>query len=449
MLGYGMRLRNLNLTGIGSIEEIKTRVAKTASTRPKGAWILGGGWDHEKLQEQRYPNTHDLDEATSNPVFLRRICGHVAVANTPALSTFRIDRNTPDPEGGVIVKDHHGDPTGILKEKAIDHVQEFIPRNEKETRAALVSASRRLVRFGLTSLQCIIEDVEEFRAIRNLKDEGKIPQSIYAILPSSLVDHLVSCGLSTEKGGAALRVGGLKVYLDGSLGARTAALNDAYSDDPTSSGMLTVTHDQLSELSIKARKARFQLCIHAIGDRAVEMAIKILEEIFGPRDCRRLRHRIEHSSLLSPRLISKMRKLGLVASVQPRFIYSDSWASRRLGLSRARYLYPFSSMVRAGIPIAAGSDSPVEDPNPLEGIWSAVVRPGSAYPEERLTVDQALAGYTTGASFASFSEDARGTLEPGSAADMVVLNNDPFESRPDDLRRIRVVCTIIGGEVVA
>ncbi len=448
LLGYGMLLRNLNLSGSRSIEEIKRRVAKAASTRPKGTWILGRGWDHEKLQEERYPNRRDLDEASSNPVFLRRICGHVAVANSPALLISRIDRNTADPEGGVIVKDSQGEPSGILKERAIDQVQRFIPRSEEETRAALVSASRRLVRLGLTSLQCIIEDAEEFRAIRSLKDEGKIPQSIYAIMPSSLIDHLISSGFSTEKGEDALRLGGVKVYLDGSLGARTAALTDPYADDADSSGMLTMSHRQLSEVAIKARKAGFQLCIHAIGDRAVELAIKTLEEIFGSRDCRSLRHRIEHSSLVSPRLISKMGKLGIVASVQPRFIYSDSWANDRLGPNRTHHLYPFFSMVRAGIPLAAGSDCPTEDPNPLEGIWSAVVRPGSGA-EERLTVDQALAGYTTGASYASFSEDARGTLDLGNAADMVILDKDPFESRPEDLRNIRVVSTIIGGEVVA
>ncbi len=449
LLSYGMLLRSLDLSGSQSIKEIKKRVAKSASARFADRWVLGRGWDQEKLREQRYPNKRDLDEATSNPVFLRRICGHVAVANSTALSIARIDRSTVDPEGGEIAKDPQtGEPSGILKENALDLVQRSVPRSEEETKAALVSASRKLVRLGLTSLHCIIEDAEEFRAIQNLKAGGEIPQSIYAVMPLKLMDNLVSSGLSTEKGEAALRVGGVKVYLDGSLGARTAALIQPYADAPDSTGMITTTREHLLEVAVKARRASFQLCIHAIGDKAVEMAIQTLGEIFGAQGCRHLRHRIEHSSLTSSQLISKMRKLGLVASVQPRFIYSDSWAGKRLGPRRVRHLYPFSSMVRAGIPLAAGSDCPTEDPNPIEGIWSGVVRPG-LNPEERLTVRQAITAYTLGGSYGSFSENVRGTLEPGKRADMVVLDRDPFESRLECLRTIRVLCTIIDGEVFA
>jgi predicted amidohydrolase YtcJ len=442
-----MMLRNLNLYRAHSIEDIKNRVAKRASGGPPDNWVLGRGWDQEKLRERRYPEKLDLDEATSKPVFLQRVCGHVAVANSSALSISGIDRNTSDPEGGVIVKDAKGEPTGVLKERAIDLVQRRIRRNDDEARSAVVSASKRLTRLGLTSLHCIIEDAQEYRTLKNLKDDGRIPQSIYAIMPANLIDHLISSGFSTEKGGDAIRIGGVKVYLDGSLGARTAALRDPYSDAPDSSGMLTLTRDQLHKLAIKAGKAGFQLCIHAIGDRAVETAIEELDEVFGPKHCRRLRHRIEHSSLVSPRLIAKMRKLGVVASVQPRFIYSDSWAYDRLGSTRTRWLYPFSSMIGAGIPLAAGSDCPVEDPDPLEGVWSAVARPGLDS-SERLDVGQAISSYTTGASFASFSEDSRGTLDAGKVADMVVLDKDPFKSEPGDLRNIRVVSTIIGGEVV-
>ena len=448
LLAYGMMLQNLNLSKAHSIEDIRNQVAKRASEGPLDGWVLGGGWDQEKLRERRYPSRFDLDEAASKPVFLRRVCGHVAVANSSALSASGIDRDTPDPAGGVIMKDGNGEPTGVLKERAISLVERRIPRNEAEARSAVVAASKRLTRLGLTSLHCIIEDAEEHRILKDLKADGRISQSIYAIMPANLINHLISSGLSTEKDGDEVRVGGVKIYLDGSLGARTAALRDPYSDAPDSSGMLTLTRDQFHKLAIKAGKAGFQLCIHAIGDKAIETAIEELDEVFGPKHCRRLRHRIEHSSLMSPRLISKMRKLGVIASVQPRFIYSDSWAYDRLGPTRTRWLYPFSTMIRAGILLVAGSDCPVEDPDPLEGVWSAVARPGldSA---ERLSVEQALSCYTTGASYASFSEDSRGTLDVGKEADMVILDKDPFKSAPEDLRKIRVVGTIIGGKVVA
>ena len=440
-------LQNLNLSKALSIQDIKHEVAKRASELHRDSWVLGRGWDQEKLTDQRYPERLDLDKATSKPVFLLRVCGHVAVANSSALSISGINRHTADPDGGIIAKDVEGEPTGVLKERAIDLVRRIIPRHEMETSSALVLASRRLAKLGLTSLHCIIEDSEEYRVLQNLKSEGKIPQSIYAIMPVNLIDHLASSGIATEKGGDSIRIGGVKVYLDGSLGARTAALRDPYSDAAGSSGMLTINQAKLRDLAVKARKAGLQLCIHAIGDRAIETAIETLDETFGPRECRRFRHRIEHSSLVSPRLISKMRRLGVMASVQPRFIYSDGWANDRLGPTRTRWLYAFSTMISAGIQLAAGSDCPVEDPNPLEGIWSAVARPGLDA-AERLKVGQALSSYSTGAAYASFSEDSRGTLDSGKAADMVVLDKDPFKSEADDLRGIRVVSTIIAGEVV-
>lgn len=447
LLSYGMLLRNLDVSKSGSLREIQNHLRQRAS-KGNHSWILGRGWDQEKLRERRYPNKYDLDKVASEPVFLLRVCGHVAVANSAALSASGIDRNTANPDGGFIEKDSQGEPTGILKERAIEMVQNNVPRDEKETREALISACRRLARLGLTSLHCIIDNAGELRALQKLKSEGKIAQSIYAILPAGMLDHLVAVGVSTERNVSNPRIGGVKVYLDGSLGARTAALTEPYTDSPDSSGMLTITRDQLLEVAAKARDSNFQLCLHAIGDKAVEIAIETLDRVFGAQGCKLLRHRIEHSSLTSPRQISRMRKLGIVASIQPRFILSDTWAERRLGPTRVHHLYPFSSMIRAGVMLAAGSDCPVEDPSPLEGIWSGVVRPGLGS-EESLTIDQAIDAYTVGASYASFSENERGTLEPGKIADMVVLDRDPFESSLEDLRKTRVERTIINGEVAA
>jgi predicted amidohydrolase YtcJ len=281
-----------------------------------------------------------------------------------------------------------------------------------------------------------------------LKREHKVPQSIYAIIPANLVDGLASQGVSREESEDTFRVGGVKLYLDGSLGARTAALNEPYQDDPTSSGMLVMSHEELRKVALKARESAFQLCIHAIGDKAVDLAVQVLGDTFGTEGCRRLRHRIEHSSIVSEKSMKEMRRLGIIASVQPRFVYSDQWANDRLGPRRLPELYPFSSMGRAGIMLTAGSDCPVEDPNPFEGIWSAVARPGLNR-EEQLTLDEALVAYTKNPSYASFSEEIRGTLNPGNAADMVVLDQDPFESSPEALRHTKVLSTIIDGKVVA
>ncbi len=448
LLNYGMLLRTLDLSQVGSIQELKKRVAITSSREKENSWILGRGWDDEKLRDDRYPNRHDLDEATSHPVLLKRVCGHVAVASSNALTSAGISEATPDPEGGIIVRDSNGVPDGVLKERAIELIERVVPRSAYETRKALITASRQLVKLGITSLHCIVSEANELAELRKLKAGGEILQSIYAIVPLALLDQLTELGFSTEKGPEGFRIGGVKLFLDGSLGARTAALNAPYSDEPGSSGMLTMNREHLERVVVKAREEGFQLCIHSIGDRAVDIATQVLDASFNARNCRERRHRIEHASLVTEESIQKMRRLGVIASVQPRFIYSDSWASQRLGLERLPNLYPFGTLTKHGVVLAAGSDCPVEDPNPFEGIWSAITRPGLDS-SEALTVMQALAAYSRNAAYASFCEDTRGTLEPGKIADMVVVDRDPFESRPDSIRETKVVATIISGKVVS
>jgi predicted amidohydrolase YtcJ len=448
LLNYGMLLRTLDLSPAQSIGEIKRRVKRWTATAGDDTWVLGRGWDDEKLREHRYPTRGDLDLATSNPVFLKRICGHVAIANSAALSAARIDNRTLDPPGGRIVRDSHGIPTGVLKETAIELVEKVVPESMDKTKAALIHASAKLSKLGLTSLHCIISGRTELKALRELKRQQRVPQSIYAIIPANLLESLEVPAQSWKEKGNDLRVGGVKLYLDGSLGARTAALNRPYSDDPSSSGMITFSLKELKRLASRAKASKFQLCIHAIGDKAVDLAVQIFGQTFGVKGCRQLRHRIEHASIVSEKSKREMRRLGLIASVQPRFVYSDQWAEDRLGPKRLSRLYPFASLARAGITLSAGSDCPVEDPDPFEGIWSAVARPG--FDEaERLTVSEALTAYTKNPAYASFSEKFRGTLAPGNLADIVVLNRDPYESSLKSLREIRVVRTIIEGRVVS
>ncbi len=445
LLGYGTLLRTLDLRGTRSIGEVQRAVVAAAKKRPKASWIVGRGWDQEKLREGRYPNREDLDVAGSRPVLLKRISGHVGVVNSPAMAIAGIDRNTSNPEGGEIQKDpSDGEPTGVLKEQALDLVQRTIPEDEREAAVSITTAAKRLVRLGLTSLHCIVENLFELKLLRRLKHEGKIPQSLYAILPLSLLKYAVTTGLRTETREAGFRVGGVKLYLDGSLGARTAALGEPYSDDPGSTGMLTMARDDVDQVVGDAAGSGFQLLIHAIGDRAVEEAVRAIKKANSPARRGRLRHRIEHSSLTPPSLLPSMRKNGTVCSVQPRFIYSDSWALKRLGLRRISNLHPFRSILRAGVGLAFGSDAPAEDPNPFEGVWSAVTRPGLPS-NERLTARQAFASYTKGSAYASFSEAYAGTLEPGKRADMVLLDQDPFRCEPSELRNIHPLATFLEG----
>lgn len=445
LLWYGMLKRTLDLAGGRSVQEVQRAVRVAARLRPKGGWIIGRGWDQEKFIERRFLNRGDLNSFGAHPVFLKRICGHVAVANDIALSLAGIGKDTPDPHAGEIVRDSaNGEPTGLLKESAIELVEDVVPRREAEVRDALVAAADRLLQFGLTSLHCIIEGPMELKVMRQLKSEAKIKQSIYAILPLGLLDQTLGMGLTADRGNTGFRLGGFKVYLDGSLGARTAALSEPYSDDSKSLGILRMNAGELAEVAVKASKSGFQLCVHAIGDRAVETAVVALEKSVRIGE-RSLRHRIEHSSLTPPRLLRRMKRIGVVASVQPRFVYSDSWAVQRLGPRRVRHLYPFRSMLMAGLKMAFGSDSPVEDPNPFEGIWAAVERPGLSS-KERLTVSEAFGCCTSGSAFASFSEGDVGMLLPGKRADMVVLDRDPFICNSAALRETRVLRTFVSGK---
>jgi predicted amidohydrolase YtcJ len=447
LLNFGMLLRNLDLTRTESIADLTRQVGESASTGPAEKWILGRGWDDEKLRDHRYPDRHDLDRVTSAPVFLKRICGHVAVANSTALSKAGIDLNTPDPEGGLIVRDSEGQANGILKERAIELVETVIPRSREATADALILASEKLAEFGLTTLHCVIGDLSELETLQDLKRRNKIGQFIYALIPFKLLDDPESPRQATQNDTPGFRVGGVKLFLDGSMGARTAALVAPYSDAPQTAGMLTMSRDEIQSITSKALERNLQLCLHAIGDRAVELAIQTITEA-SLADSKNHRHRIEHASLTSHQAVKKMAKEGIIASVQPRFIFSDTWAADRLGPARLDNLYPFRSMLSAGILLAAGSDCPVEDPNPFEGIWSAIRRPGLDT-KERLTVEQVLQMYTVNAAYASFSEAVSGTLDVGKVADMVVIDRDPFECSPDELRKSRVLKTIINGITVA
>jgi len=440
-----MLLRTLNLSSARSIPEIQKMLTKAASTKPDDQWILGRGWDQEKLREHRYPERSDID-IVANPVLFRRVCGHVAVANSAALAIAGIDENTPDPFGGEIERDLTGKPNGIMKERALEIISREVPRDEKEATEALLVASEKLLEQGVTSLHCIIDDEQEFRVLKGLKSEGRIQQTIYAILPKKMLEQVGSMENEVGVWTNGFRIGGIKLFLDGSLGARTAALETPYDDAPGSSGMLTSSKEQLLSVIDETRGTGLQLCLHAIGDKAVGMGVETLNGALGPRECQKSRHRIEHASLVPPELIQKMANLGLVASVQPRFIYSDSWAEKRLGKNRIEYLYPFKSMLQAGIHLAAGSDSPSDDPSTVEGLWSAVSRPGLPS-MERLTPSEALSCYTKGAAYASFSESDEGTLEVGKWANMTILDHDPFESTSEALRKLRVVQTIVRGRV--
>jgi hypothetical protein len=447
MAGFGRSLQTIDLRNVNSIKELKQKLREYARMNPNKSWILGGRWDQEKFAEKRYPTRWDLDDAVKDkPVFLTRVCGHVGVVNTKALELAGITRETVVDGGKVDLDEASGEPNGILRENAQELVLKVIPEpSERELEEVCLQACRKAVEAGLTCVHWIVDSADEIRIIQKLCLEGKLPLRVYLGVPVKLLDDLVNLGFLTGFGNDMVRVGFVKIFADGSLGARTAALKEPYSDKPDACGMVLYTQRGLNGVVLRAHRAGLQVGVHAIGDKAIEMSVKAFEKALRvfPREHR---HRIEHCSVLNPKLIGRMKRLGLVASVQPHFVVSDFWVKERVGVERARWVYPFKTLMKRGLVVASGSDCPVEPINPLLGLWAAVAR--KSFVEESLTVEEALRTYTVNAAYASFSENGFGRIEAGKFADFVVLSDDLLRISPEKIRDVRVEMTVVGGKIV-
>ena len=446
MMGFGLSLGWVNLRDASSIREVIKRLREVARKTPRGRWIVGFGWDQERFEERRFPTRWDLDEASEeHPIVIFRVCLHLCVANSAALKLVGILGT--DAVEGVEVDPDVGEPNGILRESAVELVRGALPQPTlKEAVDAAERACREAAKAGLTGVHWIMGGAVEFRAVQRLRAEGRLPIRVYAILPVDMLDPLTKLGVEGRLGDEWVKIGGVKVFVDGSLGARTAALKEPYSDKPETSGVLLYTREELRSLAVKAHEAGLQLVIHAIGDRAVELALDAIEHALKAKPRPNHRHRIEHASLLSGRLVNWMRELGVVASIQPHFVVSDFWVEERVGPERARWVYPFRTLLRSGVVVSAGSDCPVEPINPFLGVWAAVHRMDNA--EEALSVEEALRLYTVNAAYASFEEELKGSLTEGKLADLVILDRDPYKVPPSELRDVRVVATIVGGRLV-
>jgi len=448
MTGFGWSLQTLDLRNVNSIKEMQQKLQEYAEKNPEKSWILGGRWDQEKFAEKRFPTRWDLDEASADkPVFLTRVCGHLAVVNSKALQLADITEETTVGGGEIDLDKVTGEPNGIVRENALEIIRKVTPKPSlKELEKVCLLVCRRAVEAGLTGVHWIVDSADEIRIIQKLCSEGKLPLRVYLGIPVDLLDGLVSLGLSTGFGNDMVKIGFIKIFADGSLGARTAALKEPYSDKPETSGMILYTQKKLNRLVLKAHKAGLQLGVHAIGDHAVEMVLKaFLKALKGfPRENHR--HRIEHCSVLSPKLIRRMKRLGLIASIQPHFVVSDFWVVDRVGNARARWVYPFKTLMREGLVVASGSDCPVEPINPLLGVWAAVARKG--FSEESLTLEEALRTYTLNGAYASFDEDKKGTIDVGKFADLTILSGDLATVSPEKIRDVAVEMVLVNGEIV-
>jgi hypothetical protein len=449
MRGFGRFLTWIDLRDTSSIGEMQQLLRERVKKTPEGKWILGRGWDQERFMERRYPTRWDLDEAApKNPVIFTRVCGHICAVNSKALELAGITRDTAAPSGGQIDKDHEtGEPTGILQENAQDLVWDIVPEpSEEELTEMCALACQKAVEAGLTSVHWFARSPAEIRILQRLHAKGELPIRVYLVVPVEFLDPLIDAGWVIGFGDHMVKIGSVKILVDGSLGAQTAALKQPYNDNPSTRGMLLYSQRSLNRLVLKAHRAGFQLAIHAIGDRAVDVALKALEKALevSPREDHR--HRLEHVSVLNESLIQRMKKLGVIASIQPHFVVSDFWVEKRLGKARARWVYPFKTLIERGVLIAGGSDCPVEPISPLLGVYAAVNR--EILPQERITVEEALRIYTVNAAYASFEERFKGSIEAGKLADLVVLSDDLRRIEPSEIKDVKVEMTIVGGKIV-
>jgi predicted amidohydrolase YtcJ len=462
-LSGGLNMMRVNLVGATSTREIQRRVHEKVRDLPQGVWLIGRGWDQSLFPDKRWPTRRILDRIAPNvPILLKRICGHAALANSMALRIAGIDANTPNPPSGEIEKDPRtGRPTGILKEKAIDLVEQYIPESSiEEKKFAIELALQEAAHFGVTSIQDntseeLPKTLEALQIYEMLYDEGKLTCRI-SEWPPLLEDLSPYKQLRQKYHGNIIRFGLLKEFIDGGLGSRTAVFFEPYLDDPSSRGIPQMTTEALNSLILRADKAGFQVGIHAIGNagnHAVLDAYDYAQTVNGIRDSR---HRIEHAQVLTQEDLARFKELGVIASMQPFHCIDDMrWAEIRIGAERCQYAYAWRSLKNHGVVLAFGTDWPVVPLNPLLGLYAAVTRrdttgypPGGWFPEQRLTIREAIEAYTLGSAFAEFMEKEKGSLEPGKLADIVIFDNNLLEIDPADLLKTKVVYTFLGGKIV-
>jgi hypothetical protein len=444
---------------IRSLDDLLRELARAAAATPKGRWIRAFGFNETKIAERRFPHRRELDAVTTDhPVYVERACGHVGAVNSRGLMLAGIDRDTADPQGGVIERDADGEPTGKLIETALTYLDGKMDFSRDEVMRGLGIASAEFAANGITSVHDAGADSpEQFRWLFEAVEAGIVKQRIYAMVATMnhsdrFVDRMVAAGIRTGMGDHRFRIGPAKVFVDGSSSAPTLATREPYMSDPGNSGLLYYTQEQLNRVLGDAHAAGFQITAHAQGDRAIGMLLDCIEAALAEHPRADHRHRIEHAGLTAPDLLPRMQRLGVIPVANPAFFheYGDGYVVN-LG-ERAEHMYPLRSFVEYGIPAAAGSDCPVTVCNPFLGMFQAMHRlseTGRTIGEaQRIGLMDAIRLFTIHAARASFEETVKGSLEPGKLADVVVLDRSLLTAPAAEIRDVRVEATMIGGTFV-
>ena len=457
---------SVNLTGVKSLDDLREMVRKRVDQARAGEWITGAGWDETLWPVKVPPTRWDLDEVSNgHPVFLVRIDGHIAVANTRALQLGSVNLASRDPQGGHIDRNEAGEPTGILRETAQEAVTQVIPKpSHDQRRQGIELALADLAEHGVTSAQDYSPAWESFQIYEELEKEGRLTARITEWLPfDETVEELTRKRDSHSQSDFMLHTGMLKGFMDGSLGSHTAALLEPYADDPKNSGLPRYDPVKLNDMTKERVLAGFQIGFHAIGDKGVQMA---LDAFAGAEKAGREAHvhaanggddfrlRVEHAQVTTPGQIAQFKQLKVIASMQPNHLLTDMrWAQDRLGPKRAATSYAWLAFLNKGVTLAFGTDYPVEPVTPFRGLYAAVTRKSEDgkkeyFADQRLTIDQAIAAYTSGSAFAEFEEKEKGKIATGMLADFIVLDRDPAASSPEKLLGTKVLRTVVGGKTV-
>jgi predicted amidohydrolase YtcJ len=462
----GSERLNVNLLGVKSLEEFRERIRAKVNAAAPGDWVLGGGWDENLWPVKTVPTRWDVDEVSGDhPVFLQRVDGHIAVANTRALQLASITIASRDPKGGKIDRDSNGQPNGILRETARAAVVNAIPEpTHDKRRQAMESALAEAAQWGVTSVQDNSQSWEDFKILEEIEKDGKLTARISEWLPfDDPLDQLDAKRKEHPSSDLMLRTGMLKGFMDGSLGSHTAALLEPYADDPKNVGLPRYDAAKLNQMTKERLLAGYQIGFHAIGDKGAQMALDAFAEAEKAAKDQKVkaanggmdyRLRIEHAQVVTPLQIVKFRDLKVIASMQPCHVLTDMrWAQARLGEKRAAHSYAWAEFLNRSVTLAFGTDYPVEPITPFRGLYAATTRKSENgkdeyFPEQKITMDQAIAAYTTGSAFAEFDEKQKGMMIPGMFADFAVLDRDITAVTPQKLLETRVLRTVVGGKTV-
>src|SRR5215472_2054008 len=457
----GMQLNNVQLKDATSPQEFARRIGERAKITPKGEWILGGNWDETKWNPPNMPTKELIDALTPDtPVFVSRYDGHMGLANSLALRLAGITAKTPDPPGGTVVRDAQGNPTGALKDAATGYIDKVVPPLTHNQRVKIVKrALAHAASVGVTSVQHMVASYEDIGVYSELLQRGELTTRIYAAPSITHVDDLAKLGIGHAFGGRYLRVGALKAFADGSLGSGTAYFYEPFLNQGNNRGLLS---DEMHPISLmrdrymKADTAGLQICTHAIGDEGISTILDLYAELIKAHGETDRRLRIEHAQHMAAKDFERFAQLHVIASVQPYHGIDDGrFAESHIGHDRASRTYAFRTFLDHGVRLAFGTDWEVAPLNPMLTVYAAVTRatldgknPNGWFPEQKLSVAEAIEAYTMGSAYAEFQEKEKGSITPGKLADMVLLSDDIFTIAPEKIRDVRVLRTFVGGRMV-